>query len=77
MIENAIHCNQIGTYDNLKPDADGSVAIAIQTDSPGKDKDGNWLPTPAGPFNLTMRLYNPGPAALTLNWTPPAVERVK
>lgn len=77
VIENPIHRNQIGTYDNLKPDADGSVAIVIQRDSPGKDKEGNWLPAPAGPFNLTMRLYNPGPAALTLNWTPPAVERVK
>jgi hypothetical protein len=53
------------------------VAIAIQRDSPGQNKEGNWLPAPAGPFNLTMRLYNPGPAALTLNWTPPAVERVK
>jgi hypothetical protein len=77
VIENPIHRNQIGTYDNLKPDADGSVAIYIQRDSPGKDKEGNWLPAPDGPFNLTMRLYNPGPAAFPLDWTPPAVQRVK
>ena len=77
VIENSIQRYQIGTYDNLKPEADGSTAIYIQRDSPGKGKEGNWLPAPEGPFNLAMRLYNPAPAAITLDWTPPPVERLK
>ncbi len=77
VVENSIHRNQIGTYDNLKPDADGSATIYIQRDSPGKDKEGNWLPAPGGPFNLALRLYNPGPAACTMDWTPPPVTRAK
>jgi hypothetical protein len=75
VIENPIHRNQIGTYDNLKPDADGSITIYIQRDSPGKEKEDNWLPSPEGPFNLALRLYNPGPAARTMDWTPPPVKR--
>ena len=77
VVENPVQRYQIGTYDNLKPDADGSTPIYIQRDSPGKDMEGHWLPAPEGPFNLAMRLYNPGSAAVTLGWTPPAVERLK
>ncbi len=77
VIENPIQRYQIGTYNNLKPDADGSTVIYVQRDNPGKDKEGNWLPAPDGPFNLAMRLYNPGSGAVTLDWTPHAVERLK
>ena len=74
-IENPIHRTQIGTYDDLATGSDGTVTIYIQHDTPGPDNESNWLPSPEGPFNLTMSLYNPHPAALTLDWTPPAVER--
>lgn len=46
--------NQIGTYDDLKKDKDGSVTLYIQNASPGKDKESNWLPAPKGAFNLAM-----------------------
>ena len=75
MIASAINRTQIGTYDKLVPDDDGSTTIYIQRETPGKDKENNWLPAPEGPFNLGLRLYNPGPAALTLDWAPPAVRR--
>ena len=48
----------------------------IQHDTPGTGNESNWLPSPGGSFNLAMRLYKPQAAALTLDWTPPAVERV-
>ena len=43
--------------------------------SPGTDKEANWLPAPKGPFNLTMRLYAPKSDALTGKWNPPQVTK--
>jgi hypothetical protein len=45
------------TTDGLKPYADGSLTLLIQKDQPADTS--NWLPAPAGPFNLTLRLYGP------------------
>jgi len=62
---------------NLKKNADGSLTIYIQKDSPGKDKESNWLPAPAGPIYAVMRLYWPKPEALAGTWKPPVVRRVE
>ena len=55
--------------------ADGSLDLYFQNESPGKDKEANWLPAPKGPFNLTMRLYAPTSAALTGKWNPPPITK--
>jgi hypothetical protein len=55
--------------------ADGSLDLYFQTESPGKDKEWNWLPAPNGPYNLTMRLYAPKGSALIGKWNPPPVTR--
>jgi hypothetical protein len=57
----------------LVRDADGSLSIRIQHEQP---RDGNWLPAPAGPFRLILRLYVPRPEARSGAWAPPPVERV-
>lgn len=54
---------------------DGSLDLYFQNESPGKDKEANWLPAPKTPFNLTMRLYAPKSAALTGKWNPPPVRK--
>lgn len=59
---------------DLIRDADGGVTLYIQHESPGKDKEANWLPAPAGPFFMIMREYWPKPEALDGTWkAPPAV----
>lgn len=57
--------------------ADGSLDLYFQSDSPGKDKEANWLLAPKGPFNLTMRLYAPQPDALRGKWNPPPIRRAE
>jgi hypothetical protein len=52
---------------------DGSLDLYFQNESPGADKEANWLPAPKGSFNLTMRLYAPKSNALTGKWNPPPV----
>lgn len=59
----------------LKTEPDGALVLYVQADSPGADRESNWLPAPKGPFNLTMRLYAPRTEALTGRWNPPPVER--
>jgi hypothetical protein len=61
---------------HLKTDADGGLTIYIQADSPGKDKESNWLPAPKAPFMLTMRYYWPKPELLNDEWKSPPVQRV-
>ena len=50
---------KIGSADNMKPGADGSITIYIQAESPGKDKESNWLPAPKEPFYMLFRMYQP------------------
>jgi hypothetical protein len=52
---------------------DGSLRLYVQSDSPGPDKESNWLPAPPEGFMLMMRLYRPGSAILERRWHPPAI----
>ena len=67
----------------LKKNADGSLTLYIQKDSPGKEKEPNWLPAPNGPIYLVMRLYWPKetpPSILPAGegtWQPPPIEVAK
>ena len=74
--ENALHRNAIGDRDALKFNADGSLDLTFQNASPGPDNEGNWLPAPAGEFNLLMRLYAPKAEALDGRWAPPVVRKL-
>ena len=59
----------------LQRDADGGLTLFIQNESPGKDKEANWLPAPKGPFSVYMRLYWPKEEALEGKWTAPPMKR--
>ena len=58
-------------------DADGGITFYIQHDSPGKAKEANWLPAPAGPFYMAMRLYWPKAEALNGAWKLPPLKRTQ
>ena len=80
LIENPINRYLINSpmLPDLKKNADGSLTIYVQKDSPGKDKESNWLPAPDGPIFVVMRLYWPKtepPSVYPLGkgtWKPPA-----
>jgi hypothetical protein len=61
----------------LHRDADGGLTLLIQSESPGKDQEANWLPAPKGPFAMYMRLYWPKEAALDGEWTAPKLNKAQ
>jgi hypothetical protein len=62
---------------SLKRSADGSLEIYVQRDSPGAEKESNWLPAPAGEFELALRCYMADAAIPSGRWKPPAVMPVE
>ncbi len=70
---------------DMKKNADGSLTLYIQKDSPGADKESNWLPAPNDLIYLVMRLYWPSPETETPSilpagkgtWKPPGLVKVK
>ena len=59
----------------LKKDADGGLTLYIQSTSPGKDKESNWLPsTASGLFYMVMRTYLPGAEIVEQQWAPPPAD---
>ncbi|WP_192560309.1 DUF1214 domain-containing protein [Pseudomonas allokribbensis] len=79
LVDNAINRYLINSpmLPNLTKDADGGLTLYIQHESPGKDKEANWLPAPDGSFMVTMRYYWPKPELLSGKWHSPLIEQVK
>jgi hypothetical protein len=79
LIPNPIHRYLINSpmLPQLARNADGSLTIYIQKDSPGKEHEANWLPAPDDPPYVVMRLYWPEKSALDGSWKPPAVRLVE
>jgi hypothetical protein len=76
-VANPLNRFNLSSWMPLKSNADGSLDLYFQSETPGKDKEANWLPTPKGAFNLLLRLYAPRSEALTGKWNPPPVTRVQ
>jgi hypothetical protein len=60
----------------FKMDDDGGLTLHIQNESPGKDTEANWLPSPKGLFWVVLRLYVPKPDALEGRWIAPPMKRL-
>ena len=61
----------------LVKDADGGLTLYVQNETPGKDKEPNWLPAPKGPFVAFMRLYWPKETALDGTWKAPQMTKAQ
>jgi hypothetical protein len=79
MVENPINRYLINSpmLPELKKNADGSITLYLQNESPGKELESNWLPAPKGPFWTVLRLYWPKPAAYNGTWKKPEINLVK
>ena len=78
-VANPINRYSISPRQNLKSNPDGSVELLIQKESPGFDKESNWLPAPDGKFVLMLRMYWPNetaPSIIDGTWTIPPVRKV-
>jgi hypothetical protein len=59
----------------LVKDPDGGITLYLQNESPGLDREANWLPAPKGPFQVILRLYWPKPDALNGTWQAPKPQK--
>jgi hypothetical protein len=77
-VNNPLNRYSISAREKLKSNPDGSIDLYIQNESPGKDKESNWLPAPSGDFVLMMRLYWPSeknPSIINGSWKIPPVKK--
>jgi hypothetical protein len=77
-VPNPINRYTVSSRNKFKSNPDGSIDLYIQNESPGKDKEQNWLPAPSDEFVLMMRLYWPSekpPSILDGTWKPPEVKK--
>jgi hypothetical protein len=76
-VANTLNRFAIGDRDALKYNADGSLDLYIQNESPGLGRESNWLPAPkSGKLGLTLRLYAPKPQVVDGRWNPPPIRQV-
>ena len=78
-VDNPLNRYTVSQRNKFRTNPDGSVDVYVQHDSPGKDKEANWLPAPADAFVLMMRLYWPKetpPSLLDGSWKIPEVKQV-
>jgi hypothetical protein len=74
LVENPLKRYSIGSSTpGLKTNADGSLTIYVAAQSPGKDKESNWLPAPSGPFWTVLRCYGPDDAIINGSYKRPDV----
>jgi hypothetical protein len=77
-VPNALNKFTVSPRNNPKPNADGSLTLYFQNESPGADKEANWLPAPKGEFIPMLRMYWPkeaSPSILNGTWKVPPVAK--
>jgi hypothetical protein len=79
-VPNPINRYDLSQRNQFITNPDGSLDLYLQADSPGAQREANWLPAPRGKFDVVLRIYSPRetpPSILDGTWAPPAVRRVQ
>lgn len=77
-VANPVNRYAIGSNQgNYKMADDGSLTLYMQRESPGKEKEVNWLPTPKGQWWIVMRIYVPGQPLIDQTWEMPGLVKAK
>ncbi len=79
-VPNPLNRYTVSARNKFVTNADGSVDLYLQANSPGKDKEANWLPAPKAQFIPMLRLYWPketNPTIFDGSWVLPAIKQVK
>lgn len=76
-VANSLNRFALSDWMKFNYNADGSLDLLIQNQSPGADMESNWLPAPKAVFTLTLRLYAPKSDALTGRWNPPPITKAQ
>ena len=75
LVDNSIDRYSLGDRSSgLKYAVDGSLTLYLQHESPGKDKESNWLPAPNGNFYVSIRTYRPREEITNGTWAPENIE---
>jgi hypothetical protein len=77
-VPNPLNRYTLSQRNKFNTNPDGSVDLLLQKDSPGGEKEANWLPAPDGKFVLMLRMYWPKenpPSILDGTWTLPGVRQ--
>lgn len=75
LVKNPINRFALGDRNKLNYNQDGSLDIYLQPESPGREYESNWLPTPQkGEFHVAMRIYWPTEEFLKSDWSLPGIE---
>jgi len=77
LVPNPINRYSLGDRSGMKVDQEGRLTIYVQKDSPGTDKEANWLPAPERNFFLILRTYLPREDLVAQKWQPPSVTLVR
>jgi hypothetical protein len=77
LFANAMNRFALGTKNKTLKDNPGSLTIYLGNESPGADKESNWVPTPRGNFSIWLRTYWPDQAVLNGTWKPPMITRTQ
>ena len=75
-VPNTLNRFSLSSHDSLAFNADGSLDIYVQAETPGPEMEANWLPAPKAQFQPTMRLYSPRAEVLDGSWAPPPFKRL-
>ncbi len=79
-VPNPLNRYTLSQRNKFVTNADGSVDLYLQAESPGKAKEANWLPAPKAKFIPMLRLYWPKetpPSIIDGTWKPPAIKAVQ